>query len=224
MSAPPVRPLSPARLSALTDGIFAIAMTLLVLNLAVPELPAATAAAQLPHALLALWPKLLSYALSFVVVGVYWVGQHNQFHFLRWVDRPFLWLNLLFLLAVCTIPFSAALLGAYMWVPLAVAIYGLNLSAVGAMLYAIWRYATDGHRLIDPNLAPEAIRTAGRRILVGVAVYAIAALVAAFDSWVSVALYVAMPLFYIAPGRIDRHFGREVARHRASSPEQAARD
>ncbi|HET7093336.1 MAG TPA: TMEM175 family protein, partial [Thermomicrobiales bacterium] len=64
MSGSSPRPLSPARLSALTDGIFAIAMTLLVLNLTVPELPAATAAAQLPQSLLALWPKLLSYGLS----------------------------------------------------------------------------------------------------------------------------------------------------------------
>jgi TMEM175 potassium channel family protein len=224
MSAPNARPLSPARLSALTDGIFAIAMTLLVLNLAVPELPAATAAAQLPHALLALWPKLLSYALSFVVVGVYWVGQHNQFHFLRWVDRPFLWLNLLFLLAVCTIPFSAALLGAYMWVPLAVAIYGLNLAAVGAVLYAIWRYATDGHRLVDPNLPPQAIRIAGRRVAIGVVVYLAAVGVAAFDSWVSVAIYVAMPLYYIVPGRIDRHFGRDAAPDHAPSSDVAARD
>jgi len=129
--------LSTSRLETLTDGIFAIAMTLLVLNLQIPQIPAALVAARLPHQLEALWPKVLSFILSFIVVGVYWVGHHNQFHYIRRVDRSFMWINILFLLAIAFIPFSAGLLGTYVRQQVVVAIYGLNLVAVGATLSLI---------------------------------------------------------------------------------------
>ncbi|HLJ68549.1 MAG TPA: TMEM175 family protein [Chloroflexota bacterium] len=206
---PPERPrqvgLGTSRLETLTDGIFAIAMTLLVLNLQVPQIPAALVTGRLPHALLDLWPKLLSYALSFVVVGVYWVGHHNQFHYIRRADRPFIWMNILFLMCIAFIPFSAALLGAYVHARIAVGIYGLNLVVVGAALYLIWWYATADHRLVDPDLAPTVVQAGGRRVLVGVVVYLLAVLLSLLSTVLSVALYIAVPILYILPGRIDRH-------------------
>jgi len=204
--------LSTSRLETLTDGIFAIAMTLLVLNLQIPQIPAALVAARLPHQLEALWPKVLSFILSFIVVGVYWVGHHNQFHYIRRVDRSFMWINILFLLAIAFIPFSAGLLGTYVRQQVVVAIYGLNLVAVGATLSLIWWYATADHRLVDADLSAQAVRAGGQRILLGVGLYLLAVALAFINTWLSVAMYIIVPLLYILPGRIDRYFlGRPPA-------------
>src|SRR4030088_188078 len=97
--------LSRNRIEALTDGVFAVAMTLLVLDIKVPELEPPLAGAELPLKPLALWPKFLSYLISFVILGVYWVGHHIQLSFIRRADRPLLWINILFLLWVALVPF-----------------------------------------------------------------------------------------------------------------------
>ena len=197
--------MSPARLETLADGIFAIAMTLLVLNVQVPQIPAHLVGERLPRALFDLWPRFLSFALSFVVVGVYWVGHHNQFHYVRRVDRPFMWLNILFLMCIAFVPFSAALLGQYVHQQIAVAIYGLNLVVVGAVLYLIWWYATSGRRLVDPDLSPRVVQAGGRRVLAGVVSYLAAVCLSLASITLSVALYILVPILYILPGRIDRH-------------------
>ena len=101
------------RVEALTDGIFAVAMTLLVLDIEVPEVQQATGTANLPLKLLALVPKMLSYIISFIILGVYWVGHHAQLAFIHRADRPLLWINILFLLWVALVPFSTALLSEY---------------------------------------------------------------------------------------------------------------
>src|SRR5215471_1982543 len=98
------------RIEALTDGVFAVAMTLLVLDIRVPELHQPLATAELPLKLLSLWPKFLSYTISFVILGVYWVGHHVQLSFIRRADRPLLWINILFLLWVALVPFPIGLL------------------------------------------------------------------------------------------------------------------
>lgn len=122
------------RVEALTDGVFAVAMTLLVLDIKVPELAQELASAELPYRLLALWPKFLSYAISFVILGVYWVGHHLQLSFIRSADRPLLWINILFLLWVALVPFSTALLSEYTKNRLAIAVYAGNMIAIGLTL------------------------------------------------------------------------------------------
>lgn len=155
---------------------------------------------------------MLSFILSFIVVGVYWVGHHNQFHYIRRVDRSFMWINILFLLAIAFIPFSAGLLGAYVRQQVVVAIYGLNLVAVGATLSLIWWYATADHRLVDADLSAQAVRAGGQRILLGVGLYLLAVALAFINTWLSVAMYIIVPLLYILPGRIDLYFlGRPPA-------------
>src|SRR5438132_1257264 len=105
-------PLPPHRLEAFSDGVFAIASTLLVLDLHVPELAAvARTRGGLWGALLAQWPRLLSYLISFGIVGFYWVGHHLMLHFVRHVDRRFLFLNVVFLMLVAFMPYPAAVLG-----------------------------------------------------------------------------------------------------------------
>jgi uncharacterized membrane protein len=170
--------MSTTRLEALVDGVFAVTMTLLVLTLAVPHEPAGLSAAALSHRLLHDLIKLrvtvLTYAISFVIAGVYWVGHHNQFAFIRRADRVLLWITIVFLMAVTCIPFSTALLGTYPGQQSAVVIYGGNLIVIGLLLSLQWRYATSGHRLTDRGLDPLLVRRAARRILMGPAIYLLA--------------------------------------------------
>ncbi len=189
-----------ARVETLADGVFAIAMTLLVLDIRVP-LPHDPA--HLPERLLDLGPNLFSYALSFVVLGVYWVGHHNQYRFIQRADRAFLWINILFLLSIAFIPFSAGLLAEYPAERLAVAVYGGNLVVVGLVLYLHWWYATS-HRLAD-DVPPEAARSAARRILLAPFLYVVAVGLSLWTTRASLTLYVLVPLLYILPARIDRH-------------------
>ena len=120
------------RLQAFSDGVFAIAITVLVLGLGVPEIPDPLVPIELPKKLLELWPgKLLSYALSFVVTGMFWVAHHMAFHHIRRSTRALLWLNILFLMLVSFIPFPAALLGRYFDQRLALLIYTASLAATG---------------------------------------------------------------------------------------------
>ncbi len=217
--------MSTARLEALVDGVFAVAMTLLVLTLAVPHEPAGLSAAALSrhllHDLLALRFTLLTYAISFVIAGVYWVGHHNQFAVIRHADRILLWITILFLLGVTCIPFSTALLGTYPRQPVALVIYGGNLIVIGLVLYLQWWYATGGNRLTEREIDPLLVRRAARRILIGPVLYLLA-IVLAFAGpagpALSLALYVLVPVLYIVPGRVDRHLS---AVHR--EPPEAAR-
>jgi len=198
--------LGKSRVETLADGVFAIAMTLLVLDLRVPQ----TAPEGLGTALSALLPRLLSFVLSFALLGIYWVAHHVQFHYIRRTDRPFLWINILFLLAVAIVPFSAALLGAYWREPLAIAVYGANLMGVAATLLWIWNYATRGRRLVDDALDPELVRLGRSRIAFTFAIIGAAVLVSFWQPLLSLALFLAMIVRFIAPGSVDRFWTRRA--------------
>ena len=208
------------RIEALTDGVFAVAMTLLVLDIKVPELQQPLATAELPLKLLSLWPKFLSYTISFVILGVYWVGHHVQLSFIRRADRPLLWINILFLLWVALVPFSTALLSEYATTRIAIAIYGANLIAIGLTLALHWWYATTENRHVDPDIDRGLVRGAMYRTLMGPLVYVIAIGLSFFRAEVSLALYALVPMLYILPGRIDIHWGGR--RQGKSKTDQAA--
>jgi uncharacterized membrane protein len=197
--------LGTARVQALGDGIFAIALTLLVFEIKVPS-PATVSAADLPGALAALWPKFAAFALSFVMLGISWIGHHNQFHFIRRSNRALLWLNLLFFLFVAFIPFSANLLGEYPESQLSVSVYCANLSAAGLSLYFHWVYGVGRGQLADP-VDPAVARVVRLRVLFAPVAFT-AAIGVSFAS-VKAALLVCLlvPLVYFVPGRIDRAFG-----------------
>jgi uncharacterized membrane protein len=142
------------RLAFFSDAVFAIAMTLLVVELERPQVPEDASARALRDALLDRWPDVLSYAVSFLVVGLYWAGHHRL---LRWVaraDRRLVWGNLLVLLGVAFVPYPTAVLGDYAPNPTAVVFYAATLAAVGALWWATWRHAwrTD---LLVPGLDPR---------------------------------------------------------------------
>lgn len=105
--------LPPNRIEALADGIFAVAMTILVLELHVPDLGKDLSEAHLVSALEAVLPKVLSFVSGFVILGTLWIGHRHQFHYIRRSNRAILWINLVFLLAISSLPFLIALLGTY---------------------------------------------------------------------------------------------------------------
>lgn len=120
----------PARVLALSDGVFAIIITLLVLEVHVPEL---TQGQSLNQALAELRPSLTAFVISFVLAGIQWVGHRDLFALIRRTDRGLVWLNILFLLPLCLLPFGAGLLGRYDQEPVALRIYGLLLVVIAVM-------------------------------------------------------------------------------------------
>src|SRR5690242_7750681 len=123
------------RLAALSDGIFAVAMTLLVLDLRVPVWEAHGSERALWHALADLGPQFLTYFLSFLTLGIFWLGQQAQLDQFERGDRRSAWIHIGFLCAVALMPFSTSLLAEFVRFRLALAVYWLNLAILGAFLY-----------------------------------------------------------------------------------------
>jgi uncharacterized membrane protein len=143
------------RIVNLSDGVFAIAITLLILDIRVPDIPENMVSSQLPGALLSLWPKYLGYILSFVGISAFWLIHHSIFRPIRSYDRILLYLNFLFLMVVAFVPFPTSLLGEYGDHQLPVAIYAATL--------AVGRAALAGHTLVHSEERPAAGRAPGPR-------------------------------------------------------------
>jgi uncharacterized membrane protein len=146
------------RIVNLSDGIFAIAITLLVLDIRVPDIPEGMVASELPATLLSLWPKYLSYFLSFVAIAVFWSVHHSIFRPIRSYDRVLLYLNFLFLMLVAFLPFPTSLLGEYGDHQLPVAIYAATLAVGRLLLTAIHWYSTRNDRLLGEAPNPATVR------------------------------------------------------------------
>jgi uncharacterized membrane protein len=151
------------RILALSDGVFAIALALLVLNIEVPEIPEDLVAEELPGALLDLWPKFLSYLLSFVVIIFYWIAHHSIFGLIEDHDRVLVWLNSLFLLCVAFLPFPTALLGEYGDQQLVVVIYAGSLAITRLLLSLVWWYVSGRPHLANIDTDPSTMRAFGIR-------------------------------------------------------------
>ena len=187
------------RIEALTDGIFAVAMTLLVLDLKLPEALGTVDDAGLRAALLALLPKLESYVISFLVLCIFWLGHHRLMHQVRGVDPVFLWRNLLFILCITFVPFSTALMGQYRSLDDAPLVYGVNLGFVLATQFLMWRHAL--FHLTDLAHGEAASRWQGvrTRYLIAFSIVGAAVLLAAFD-W-RFAAYLYLLLFFVGTMR-----------------------
>ena len=146
------------RLAALSDGIFAVAMTLLVLDLKVPASEAVHSERDLGHVLLALAPRLLVYLMSFLTLGIFWVGQQTQLNHLARSDRSLSWIHLAFLFAVSLTPFSTSFLAEYLGYRLALLTYWFNIFLLGTTLYFSWVCAI-GNNLVRDDISP-ALRNA----------------------------------------------------------------
>ena len=155
--------LSKQRMEALTDGIFAIAMTLLVLELKVPDMPKSIGSMELVHKLAEQVPAFFSFLVSFLYCGVLWTLHHLAIHFFRHIQTVLSWLNLLFLFTVSLFPFSCALLGHFLRNQAAEEIYFGNLLAAALVLFVQWSVAKRRNLINDED--PRAARDMGRRLM-----------------------------------------------------------
>jgi uncharacterized membrane protein len=197
--------LAPHRIAALADGIFAVAMTILVLELHVPELGAKPSEAELISALGVLVPKILSYASGFVILGTFWIGHHYQFHYIRRSTRALLWINLCFLLVISSLPFVVALVGTYGAMRVTCVIYGAALCLAMAILLIQWRYAAGpSRRLVDDDVPASVLAGLRNRVVMGMIGYGGGLVLALFAPLASLIVYVVTPLLYLLPARFDR--------------------
>jgi uncharacterized membrane protein len=187
------------RLSALSDGIFAVAMTLLVLDVKPPEALEIHDGRELAAALVHLAPRVLMFAMSFLTLGIFWTGQQTQLTQLARGDRNLGWLHLVFLFAVSMMPFSTMLLAQFIAFQPALGVYWANILALGVMLFVSWRYAMRA-QLVKREV-PHAARCAiERRIVAAQLLYAVGALLSFIHPYVSIGFIVALQLYFaIAP-------------------------
>jgi uncharacterized membrane protein len=193
------------RLAALSDGIFGVGMTLLVLDLRAPALEVIHSGRDLSAALLAILPQLVMYLMSFLTLGIFWVGQQTQLNQLGRSDRHLTWINIAFLFAVTLTPFSTKLLAQFYLYRPALLVYWLNLVLLGGCLYLAWRYANDRGLIRDgtPAHVPAAVC---RRIVHGQGLYGFGALLCILDTRLSIAFIILVQLYFaLAPG-----FGRRA--------------
>ncbi len=182
-----------SRLAALSDGIFAVAMTLLVLDLRVPLSSAIQSEQALWDTLVQLAPRFLTYLMSFLTLGIFWVGQQTQLNHFARSNRNLAWIHLTFLLGVTLLPFSTALLADFITFRLALIIYWLNLLLLGIMLYWSRSYAQRAE-LFSEDTTPEILAVTKRRIVLYQVLYALGALLCLINNYVSIVFIVLLQL------------------------------
>jgi TMEM175 potassium channel family protein len=189
------------RLHALTDGVYAIAMTLLVLELHVPD---ARSSAELVTGLVSIAPSLFGFALGFAVLGTYWVGSAVNLSHLARVNRAALFLNVLQLFFISLLPFTTALIGRYPDEAAAVIVYALHLELLGLSQYAHWIYVLRHPELVHSPIDARTARTATIRILVGPAAWAVAMLLALVSPRLGYAVFYVVLVGYLVASVRDR--------------------
>ncbi len=142
-----------SRIETLVDGIFAIAMTIMVLNLDVPEINGPLTVSTFQNAVYSIWPSILSLALCFILLGVFWSIHHRTFHQIKHVDKVLLWINMIWLLFIVLVPFSNSLTGQYPQFVLSHLVFNLNMLGIALFLSLNWYYANWRnfiHEKVDP--------------------------------------------------------------------------
>jgi uncharacterized membrane protein len=199
------------RLEAFSDGVFAIAITLLVLDVAVP----ASAERHLLRSLIDLWPSYLGYVVSFSTIGAMWLGHNAITEYLDRANVVFVRLNLLFLLFVAFLPLPTRLFADFIERDsperVAVTIYGIALILTSIMLLVLWRYAVYA-RLVRPDASDEEVQFLTQRLTPGLGGYLVLIVAGLFVPLIAVVGYLAIALYYIIP------FRREHLRLRSRRP------
>ena len=183
------------RLEAFSDGVFAIAATLLVLEIGVDS-----GSRDLGSALLHLWPSYLAYATSFITIGIIWMNHHNCVDTMRRADRPLLFLNLLLLMTVAFLPFPTKLVAQHLDKPgeqAAVYAYTATFVIMSIVYNGWWRYASGGRRLIADSVPQSRLDAISRAFNPGVPIYLVTFLVAVVSPLASVFLTFAIAAFYL---------------------------
>jgi len=149
-----------------SDAVFAIAITLLALEIHVGEIADALIDAELPRKLLEVWPQVLGYAIGFSVIGAFWLSHHTLFSYIKRYDRRLIWLNLFFLATIAISPFPTTVIGEYGFHQPAQIFYALCVGVTGLAKEILWWYASYNHRLLDPALDAQTIRQVTLRGLI----------------------------------------------------------
>lgn len=198
--------MSANRLETFADGVFAIAATLLVIDVGIPgEL-----SGSLGRALLDIWPQYAGYAVSFVTIGIMWVNHHRLIRQVERVDEPFLFLNLALLACIAFVPFPTRILAEYVQTGdgrAAALLYGTTLTVTAVFFNSVWLYASRRGRLLHPGADPKEISGITRSYLPGAPMYAGATLVAFVSPEASAVLFGAIAAFYMISSSM---FGREA--------------
>jgi uncharacterized membrane protein len=191
------------RIEAFSDGIFAIAITLLVLNIKVPTVESIAGKQSLSQALLGQWPAYLSYVLSFITVLIMWMNHHKLFLHIRRSDHVFLILNGFLLMGVTVVPFPTAMLSEHINQPgaqVAAGVYSGTFLVIAILFDVLWIYASRGHRLLSRGHNPEAVAAITRQYQFGPGLYLIAFLLAFASVWASIGMCMALAVFFALPG------------------------
>lgn len=193
--------MSKGRFEAFSDGVFAFAITLLVLGIVLPAMQH-PGEAELRRSLVALWPNVVAYALSFGVIGIMWQNHHALFRLIPRVDRKTIALNLMLLAGTVFIPFATVTLGTYPTMHASTFLYGIVLTYCAILYNAILNYSI-ARKAFDESV-PAAVPAATRRAyLVGLAGYAAATLLALWIPVASFAAYIAIAIYYLVPRGVD---------------------
>ena len=194
------------RLETFCDGVFAIAITLLVLEIRIP--PAAGPGASPGHlweSLLSLWPSYFGYVISFLVIGIMWINHHAMFRYIRRTNRTFLLINVGFLLCISFVPFPTAVLAQHLRVPedrvAALAFYSATILVIAIAFNVVWRYGVWNGRLLGPEADPAGIRTISSRYLLGPGLYAVALILAFVSVPACLAMHVGLAVVFAWPER-----------------------
>ena len=185
------------RLEAFSDGVFAIAITLLILEIKVPPL------ADLGHGLLQLWPSYLAYSISFVVIGAIWINHHAMFGWIDRVDQKLMLLNTLHLMFIAFLPFPTAVLAEALHArteqTTATAFYGGTLTVIGVLVTVMWSYAASRRELLSASVSPARAKAIGRQFLIGPSGYAVATVLAFVNPWISIAFFIGLNVYFLWP-------------------------
>jgi uncharacterized membrane protein len=194
------------RLAALSDGIFAVAMTLLVLDIHIPSAEGIHSDAALLHALAALAPQGIAYVMSFLTLGIFWAGQQTQLNHFEEGNRDLSWIHLAFLFTITMMPLTTRLLAEFITYRSALILYWLNILLPGAMLYWSWWYATR-HGLIKADTHDEIRGAICRRVLIAQSLYAFGALLCVVSNYLSIGFIVLVQLNYAIAPRVGKRLG-----------------
>jgi uncharacterized membrane protein len=189
-----------ARLETFADGVMAIAITLLILEVRIPELEDGES---LGHALWQEWPSFAGYAVSFLTIGVIWVNHHQMFKLIARVTHGFLMLNVVFLMTISFLPFPTALVADFIRRPdrrlTATLVYGITMTAIAVMFNVVWRVASTDRRLLVDGVDPHALARISRSYLGGPLAYTIATILALVNPFLSLGVFAAMAVFWLLP-------------------------
>lgn len=185
------------RIVFFSDAVFAIAITLISVEIKLPPEPGQLNSTKLSHNLLNLVPEYRSYIFTFLIIGFYWINHHQYFNYIRHYDYKLIWLNTILLMCVAFLPFSASVLNDYRRQPIAVIFYAGSMIAIGLMKSIMWWYASSNHRLVHKNLPKRLIDSLSFRALVPPIVFLMSMPIAFFSPTLTELSWISIPIVFV---------------------------